>query len=149
MASRRQEILDAIVADVFGAITTAGGYNFTLAVKERGIKNKGSLNDSQFPALFLSSADEVRRNITAREFESVMTVFVTGYVKAPGNEDVQAELDKLVGDLTRALWQDPTLGSKALNMEIVSVDTDAGDEHPNATFVMQIEYIYKKTGTVP
>ena len=148
--SRRQQILDYIVGTVLPLITTGNGYNFTLATKQRGLENLQSLTDADYPAVFLASADEARSNVTNASFRSDMTAFLHGYVKSPdGVSGLQVELDKLIEDLTSALWQVPNFGSIVRDMEIADVNTDVGDNQEHASFVMQVRLHYEIQGATP
>jgi len=154
MSSKRNEILQYLKNTVLANITTGNGYNFTLATKERGLKHYQDLVDSEFPAVFIASADEDRKNASTKNFTSVMTVYFIGYVKADTAFTVQQELDKLIEDLTNALYDgatvgasDPTHGGKVSWTDVKKVETDEGDNEPHAMFKMLVEFGYKRTGT--
>lgn len=146
--SQRQVILTYLASTLFPTITTGAGYNFTVATYERGLKSVDQMTNSDFPALFVSSADEQRENITHRDFKSVMTVIIHGAVKSSDGV-VQVELDKLIEDVTKALSADYTQGGRVAYTDIKSVVTDEGDQHPHAFFRMEVAMLYKSVGTTP
>ena len=156
MSSQRNTILEYLVDTLFPTITTGNSYNFTVATKERGLKSYQNMSDSEFPALFVASADEDRKNISNRRFQSTMNVFIYGFVKADTSQNVQEELDKLIEDLTKALYAgqtpgayDPTHAGKVTWTEILEIITDEGDEEPHAAFKMKVEFRYEKPGNAP
>lgn len=148
MSSKRQNILDYISETLFGSITIAGGYNFDVQTKSRGLKSLMELPDSAFPALFVASADERRQDSSNVNFESIMSVHIYGAVKAAENV-VQVELDKLIADLTKAIYTDPNMNDNVIWSSIKSVVTDEGDNQPHAFFEMLVEMQYISVGTVP
>lgn len=149
MSSQRNTILEYFKDTVLANITTANGYNFTLATKERGLRHFSEMNDSEFPAVFVASADEQRKGVTNKDFQSVMRVFFIGYVKASSGQ-CQEELDKLIEDLTKALHDgatpgagDPSHGGRVAWTNIESVDTDEGDLQPHAMCKIEATFSYK------
>lgn len=150
MASQRQKILDYLKDTAFASITIGSGYNFTPATRERGLRSYKNMGDHEFPALFIASADEDRENVTNKDFMSLLNVFIVGMVKQTTNTlIVQIELDKLIEDLTKALYQDPTQGGNAAWTEIKTILTDQGDKQPHAQFSMLAVFRYKSPGTAP
>lgn len=149
-ASQRQAIMDYLADTLFPSIDAGGTYNFTVQKSERGLKAIDALNVSDFPALFVSSGNESRENVTNKDFMSILSVFVVGYVtKSSSTLHVQIQLDKLIQDVTIALYTDPTQGSRASWTEIKSVITDDGDDLEHAAFSMQVDFRYKNPGTAP
>ncbi len=148
--SIRKQLLNRLRDTVFPIITVANGYNNDIVTIERGLKNFASITDEKFPALFISSADENRENVTNKSFRSDLTAFITGYVISPNNlSGLQEALDDLIEDTTKAIHQDYTQGGLAVTTEITRIDTDAGDEQSHATFVMQVRFDYRTQGVNP
>lgn len=148
--SQRYIILEYLANTLFATITTGNGYNFTVMTKERGLKSVNELTDDQFPALFVASADEKRKNATNKDFNSLMSVSVWGAVKESSSTlKIQAQLDNLIEDVTKAIYTDPTQGGRVAFSDISEVITDEGDQHPHAFFRMTLEFQYKSVGIQP
>lgn len=150
MSSQRGTILNYLVATLLPTITISNGYNFNLAVMERGLKSYAKMSNDEFPAVFVSSADESRANVTGRDFQSVMTIYLIGMVKQ--NIDtlqIQNELDKLIEDVTKAIYTDVRLGNNVAYSDIKQILTDQGDQLDHAAFSMQLEVSYKSAGVLP
>ena len=148
--SQRQTILDYLAETLFLTIDAGATYNHTVAKSARGLLSPEQLGVSDFPALFVANADEDRENVSNKDFMSIMHVFVVGYVKKNQTDlDIQQELDKLIYDVTVALYTDPTQGSRASWTEIKTINTDYGDDLEQASFVMQVDFRYKNPGTTP
>lgn len=144
---KRNTLLQYLVGTVLPAIIS-GSYNFTVATVERGLRSIDQINDSQYPALFVASADEARANSHNIGFQSIITIYIYGIVKASSNS-VQQELDKLIEDVTKALYTDPTQGNRTLYTDIKSIVTDEGDNEQHAVFRMTVEMSYISDGTSP
>lgn len=149
--SKRKVILEYIKDTTLAAILTAGGYNHDIGIIERGIRNLDNLTDDEFPALFIPGASELRKDRTKIHFESSMSVFIVGYVKDTDGVagGIQVQLDDLIEDVTKALYADEGLGGNALELAVVSVDPDDGDQESHAGFVLQVDVRYstlKSTG---
>lgn len=150
MSSKRQTILDYLKDTLFPTIISGATYNFTLGLTERGLKNFEQLSDADYPCLFVASADEARSNVTRKDFDSRMTVFLYGGVKQSAtNLNIQVELDKFIEDVTKCLWTDRTQGNRVSDTEIKEIRTDVGDQLDHAFFVMTVEFLYKAVGTTP
>jgi len=148
--STRQNILDYLTGTLFPSITIGNGYNFTVAISERGVRGYETMNDSEFPALFVASADESRESKTRTHFQSTMNVFVYGMVKADASIGrVQVQLDKLIEDLTKAIFVDCTQGGRTTWTDIKSINCDDGDIQDHGFFIATIEFGYMATTTSP
>ena len=151
MASFRQEILDNIVTTL-GAITTGGGYNFSVGECMLGLKG---LNDSPadiMPNIYIAGADEKRRNLAQRTYHSDIFVAVIGYVKQTDTADkpkLERDLSKLIADITKALMVDVTRGGYAVTTEIGDIDTDKGAFAPVAGFEMVVRCQYRASVSSP
>lgn len=157
MASKRALILEYLRTTVLPLVQTSGGYNYTLKVIRRGLQHPTDLNDSQFPAVFISASSEGRQNKTLGHpiFVASLSVALVGYVKnskpnpnasGPG---VQQDLDRLIEDVTKAVYADPTQGGLVHRTEVQRVDTDDGDLDPYAACVVTANFDYNSEGTTP
>lgn len=153
---QRGLILDYLAETLFPSIDQGSEYNLTVVTSERGLRNYEEMNDSEFPAVFVASADEKRKDTTNRHFQSEMTVFIVGVVQADGNVRVQQNLDLLVRDVTKALYagstpggDDPTHGGRVLMTSVRDIRMDEGDRAPHGMFVMEVGFSYTKRGIAP
>lgn len=148
MPSVREIILEYLKNTLVPTLTIANGYNFNVGLIQRGIIPFDSLSDSDFPCLFVASADEDRRNVTNKDFQSTMTVHIYGGVKAEAGV-TQIQLDRFIQDITKMIYADPTQGGRVAYSDIKKIVTDEGDQEPHALFRMEVEFMYKQAGINP
>lgn len=149
--SNRKKILDNIVATL-AAMTTAGGYNFTIGEAKRGFKHFSKVPEDKFPACYVPGADEKRRNVTNMEFRSDLIASVVGYVHVTDADDttlLEQYMDDLIEDLTKALMKDITRGGLAITTEIGDADTDKGAFAPYAAVEMTVRCEYRAAVSAP
>lgn len=158
--SKRQQILEYIIATLLPSITAGSSYNFTLKIMERGWRHPDNLLESEYPAVFIPTSHEKRENLTVggshgQYAANPMEVIFVGYVRnsdaSPNGSGSEAKLDmdKLIADLTKAVELDPLLGGLCTNSEITDVAEDEGDKVPVAGFVMKVDYQYVTEGQTP
>ena len=106
--------------------------------------------------MFLASADEDREDISNRHFKSSLTVYFHCFVNVAQNTRVQLEFDKLIEDVTRAVYEgpsvngtDPTQGGRVTWSKMKTVRTDQGDNAPLAAAVVAFEFLYVSPGVNP
>jgi hypothetical protein len=145
--SYRKRILNYLRDVTLKAVDSHQGYNSTLKLIERGLKEKDALNDNDFPAIFISRANEERENITRNQFKSSMRVILIGYVKnETGVNGIQEDMDDFIEDITEAVEEDRTLGGISKWLEIKSIATDDGDLSPFGVCVIIVEVVYATEG---
>lgn len=150
MSSTRNNVLAYMVSFLSTQLTTGNGYNFTVGTVERGLKYPENIPQSGFPALFVSSTDEARTNITRRDFKAVISANLVGYVKiADGVSGLQDELDKFIEDVAKAVEVDRTQDGNVHWTTITRIRTDDGDSQEYAAFVMQVDFHYAAMGSTP
>ena len=145
----RRRILDDIATTV-AAITTGGGYNFSVGECKRGFKHFNNVPEDKFPACYVAGADEKSRNSAQRTFTSDVAASIVGYVKqanAADEEALERDLDNLAQDLRKALMVDVTRGGYAVTTEIVEVLTDKGAFAPYAGLEMIVNCEYRASVT--
>lgn len=149
--SNRKLILNYIRDTTLAQITTGNGYNTDVQHIKRGLEEIDKLPVSGFPALYVAKSSEDRSNLTRNQFFSRMQVVIIGYVKnATGTDGLQANMDELIEDVTKAFETDRTLGgSLAKWLEIKNVTTDDGDMLPYGAFAMLVEVVYTTEGITP
>lgn len=147
--SKRKSILNYLRDTTLPAITVAGGYSQDIKTVERGIRPLDALADSELPAIFVGKTIEKRQNITRNQYQSFITIFLVGFVDGRAGASPQEALDDLIGDTTKALDTDRTLGGNAKTLEMKNVITDDGNLGPRAGFVMEVEVMYATEGIIP
>jgi len=140
-------IMDNVKAAI-AAITTGGGYNFTVGEVMRGLKNLNEVPEDKFPAAYIAGADEARENVTNSGFKSEMKITILGYVyhsDASDIEELQRSVNKFKQDVTKAIYVDHTRGGYCTYTEIDDIFTDKGTLTPYAVFEMIIKCDYRST----
>lgn len=155
MSSKRSQILERLKETVLPAITAAAGYNLTVKIVERGWRIPSSMGKNEFPAIFIATTSESRKNETMgtpRNYDAKLQVAIVGYVmntkpnpKADGS-GVQLDLDKLIEDITHALYDDITQNGLCTFTDVVGVETDDGDLLPVAGCKMAVTFGYFEEG---
>lgn len=148
MGSNRETILEYLWQTLFPTITTTNGYNFTIGLVERGIKSVNGLNDSKFPCIFIGSADEDPKDISNGTFESLMTVHLVCYVKAE-QQKIQIQLDKLIEDIRKCVYKDPTQGNRVAWTRVGQITPDWGDDENYGAFHMILQFQYQGEYVAP
>lgn len=150
--STRKRILDDIKTTL-AAITTGGGYNFTVGGAQRGYRHFNSVPEDAFPYACIAGADEKRRNVTNRELRSDVLASIVGWVKITGDANdtaaVEQAIDNLIEDFTKALYVDITRGGIATLTEIGDIETDKGAFAPYGMFEMIVRCEYRAAVTAP
>ena len=107
------------------------------------------LSQQQFPAVFISTADETREDISIKNtgisrtgtIDYRLFGFVTNASATTSNE--------LVTTVETALDSDRTRNGNALDTQIVSVETDEGAIFPYGGVIITIRCFYRFTSGTP
>lgn len=152
MPNTRQQLFENLKS-AFDLITVAGGYNAEMTHKAIGYKHFTECPEAEaFRVLLVAGANEKRENTTNRGFKSAMQVSLVGYVKNTNPQDPATGedlLNRLIEDLTKALYVDPARGGLAVYTEVIEVITDKGSFQPYAGFEMIVEMEYRATFAQP
>lgn len=149
--STRKQIIDHISATI-QAITTGGGYNFTIGESRRGYKHFNAAPEDTFPHVYAAGADETRKNSAQRTFTSELFTSLIGYVKtadAANTPALEQDLDNLIEDITKALMVDVTRGGIAVTTEIGEITTDKGAFTPYASVELIVRCEYRASVATP
>ena len=148
----RDLIIDNLVA-AFAAMTTAGGYNFTVGEAKRGRQDVEQIPSSSFPAVYVVGADEDRINVTNSGYKSTMTITVIGYIKhtdAQDTPEIERSVSKLIQDMYKAASSDTTRDSNATFTNMgTSIETDHGILAPYGVVLMTLTVEYRATFAAP
>jgi hypothetical protein len=149
--SRRKRIIDNVISTL-AAVTTGGGYNFTIGQAARGFKNFNAIAEDLFPVVYAAGADEKRVNMTNGEFRSDLMISLVGYVRvadAANTEALEQAIDNLIEDITKALMVDTTRGGFSTLTEIGEIDTDKGAFSPYASVELVVRCQYRVSAATP
>ena len=113
------------------------------------------LSQQQFPAVFISTADETREDITIKnsgisrtgKIDYRLFGFVTNGSATTTNIDTKR--NELVTTVETALDSDRTRNGNALDTQIVSVETDEGSIFPYGGVIITIRCFYRFTSGTP
>ncbi len=113
------------------------------------------LSQQQFPAVFISTADETREDITIKNsgisrtgtIDYRLFGFVTNGSATTTNIDTKR--NELVTTVETALDSDRTRNGNALDTQIVSVETDEGSIFPYGGVIITIRCFYRFTSGTP
>ncbi len=156
-ASKREVILEYLRSTVLRQIQEGPAYNLTVATVERGRRNPVSLGEHEFPALFIASTHEKRKNLNQVHFGATLEVVIVGYVKNTSAMEggdgtgTQKDLDRLMQDVVAALESDPLMGGdKDVKwIEVTEITTDDGDLTPYGGFVLSVSIEYAAGRKLP
>lgn len=150
-ASLRESIMDNIVTTI-AAITTAGGYNFSVGECILGLKTITDSPGDIMPNVYVAGADEERKNTAQRTYRSDLLVTLVGYVKLADNADkptLERMISRLIADITKALMVDVTRGGYAITTEINAIDTDKGFYAPFGAVEISVRVDYQAAVATP
>lgn len=151
MASLRESIMDNFVTTI-AAISTGGGYNFTVGECQLGLKSPTDAPGDLMPCVYVAGADEDRRNAAQRTYHSDLLVEIVGYVTLADTSDkpqLERNLSKLIADLTKALMVDVTRGGYGVTTEITEIRTDKGILTPFAAVSITVRVEYRAAVATP
>ncbi len=150
--SKRKTILDYLRDTTLdeAVITTGNGYNNTIGITRRGMEAIDQLPDSSFPVLFITATRSTRQNLSKICIQAKMQVIIECYVKREGDTNaLQSDLDNLIEDVTKALYQDQTLNGNADWLEVLEITTDDSDLAPYGAAGILVEISYNTEGATP
>tara|TARA_Y100000401_G_C8324495_1_gene227331 strand:- start:2710 stop:3159 length:450 start_codon:yes stop_codon:yes gene_type:complete len=113
------------------------------------------LSQQQFPAVFISTADETRDDITIKNngisrtgtIDYRLFGFVTNGSATTTNIDTKR--NELVSTVETALDSDRTRNGNALDTQVISVETDEGSIFPYGGVIITIRCLYSFTSGTP
>lgn len=146
--SKRKTVVEYIRDTTLARIQTANGFNTNVGTRSRGLLEIDAVNESEFPAVFISRVTEDIDNITRNQVKVTLHVFLVCYVKnSTGLDALQADMDDFIEDVTEAIEYDRTLGGNAHWIELKTVLTDYGNLSPHGQFVVLFDVKLATEGT--
>lgn len=152
---KRGAILEYLKNDLLPTVISGADYNLSLRTVERGHVNPLDLAPTMFPAVYIVTTSEQRKNLTTDKFQATLNVVLAGYVRdtksGPNSSGtgVQKDLDKLIADLTKVLEADRLQGGLVYSTEVTDIQTDDGDIMPVAGCVVTVVFQYATEGANP
>ena len=105
------------------------------------------LADPQFPAIYISTGDEVREDYTlgdtaAGKRSGTIDYVLVGYVKGT-DTNLDTKRNQLIEVIEETLDVDRTRGSNSLNSQIVEVSSDEGTLYPLGGIRIVVRVFYE------
>ncbi len=113
------------------------------------------LSQQQFPAVFISTADETRDDITIKNSgisrTGTIDYRIFGFVTngSTSTTNIDTKRNELVTIVETALDADRTRNGNALDTQVVSVETDEGSIFPYGGVILTIRCLYSFTSGTP
>lgn len=105
--------------------------------------NFEELSNAQYPAILIQTGAESRNDITIGDSrirrEGTISYVLQGYVKSTSLDTAR---NQLIETIEEALDADRTRNGKALDTQIVSIDTDEGSIAPIGGVLVTVEVLY-------
>lgn len=113
------------------------------------------LSQQQFPAVFISTADETRDDITIKNTgisrTGTIDYRIFGFVTngSASTTNIDTKRNELVTVIETALDSDRTRNGNALDTQVVSVETDEGSIFPYGGVIITVRCLYKFVSGTP
>ena len=113
------------------------------------------LSQQQFPAVFISTADETRDDITIKNSgisrTGTIDCRIFGFVTngSASTTNIDTKRNELVTTVETALDADRTRNGNALDTQVVSVETDEGSIFPYGGVILTVRCLYSFTSGTP
>lgn len=110
------------------------------------------ISDVQYPAVFVSSGDEEREDITQGTTTALRSgtidFSITGLVRAASsaittNDNIDTQRNELLEAISEKLEEDRTRNGNALNSYITDVEVDDGTGYPTGKIIVTYRVVYK------
>lgn len=136
--SAREDIASNIVTTLEGMTTPVSA-----AFVTREPFEVEELSNAQFPAILVQTTDETRQDVTIGDSqirrEAIISYDLIGYVKST---TIDTARNNLIEAIEEALDTDRTRNGKALDTQVVSIQTDEGSIAPIGGIIVSVEVMY-------
>jgi len=106
------------------------------------------ISEQQFPAVYISSGDEERNDVTIGDSsikrEGRIDYVVVGYVKGT-DTNIDTKRNQLIEAIEEALDADRTRNGNALDTQVIAVSSDEGTIFPYGGINMTVRVTYQFT----
>ena len=110
------------------------------------------LAESQYPAVLVQTQEETKEDQElgdgAKTRIATLEFLITGYVKGV-ESNIDTARNNLASAIETQLESDITRNNKALDTEVVSLETDAGTLFPYGAISMVVRVIYEHASATP
>ena len=110
------------------------------------------LAESQYPAVLVQTQEETKEDQEigdgAKTRIATLEFLITGYVKG-AESNIDTARNNLASAIETQLESDITRNNKALDTEVVSLETDAGTLFPYGAISMVVRVIYEHDSATP
>ena len=110
------------------------------------------LAESQYPAVLVQTQEETKEDQElgdgAKTRVATLEFLITGYVKGV-ESNIDTARNNLASAIETQLESDITRNNKALDTEVVSLETDAGTLFPYGAISMVVRVIYEHDSATP
>ena len=114
--------------------------------------NLEELAQSQYPAVLVQTQEETKEDQElgsgAKTRICNLEFLITGYIKG-SESNIDTARNTLATAIETALETDITRNSKALDTEVISLETDAGTLFPYGAISMVVRVIYEHASATP
>ena len=144
--SKREDIASHIVSTIEGISSPS------IKKVTRQPFNLEELSQTQYPAVLVQTQTEEKEDQEvgsgAKTRVNVLEFLITGYTK--GSEDnIDTARNNLASAIETQLESDITRNNKALDTEVISLETDAGTLFPYGAISMVVRVIYEHDSATP
>ena len=144
--SKREDIASHIVSTISGISSPS------IKKVTRQPFNLEELSQAQYPAVLVQTQAEEKEDQEigsgAKSRIGNLEFLITGYTK--GTEDnIDTARNNLASAIETELESDITRNSKALDTEVISLETDAGTLFPYGAISMVVKVIYEHESATP
>ena len=110
------------------------------------------LAESQYPAVLVQTQEETKEDQElgdgAKTRVATLEFLITGYVKGV-ESNIDTARNNLASAIETQLESDITRNNKALDTEVISLETDAGTLFPYGAISMVVRVIYEHQSATP
>ena len=110
------------------------------------------LAESQYPAVLVQTQEETKEDQElgngAKTRIATLEFLITGYVKGV-ESNIDTARNNLASAIETQLESDITRNNKALDTEVISLETDAGTLYPYGAISMVVRVIYEHDSATP
>mgnify|MGYP003151475960 FL=1 len=114
--------------------------------------NLEELAQSQYPAVLVQTQEETKEDQELGEGAKTricnLEFLITGYIKG-SESNIDTARNTLATAIETALETDITRNSKALDTEVISLETDAGTLFPYGAISMVVRVVYEHESATP
>tara|TARA_Y100000401_G_C8308093_1_gene218112 strand:+ start:221 stop:658 length:438 start_codon:yes stop_codon:yes gene_type:complete len=110
------------------------------------------LSQSQYPAVLVQTQEETKEDSElgtgAKTRVNNLEFLITGYVKG-SESNIDTARNELIEAIETSLETDITRNNKALDTEVLSIETDAGTLFPYGAISMVVRVVYEHQSGTP